>query len=578
VTRAAPGEGRRARTGVFTNGRFTRSVKGMFDAEPLDAVVIGAGFAGLHMVHRLRELGFSVHGFERGDGVGGTWYWNRYPGARCDSEIMFYSYSFLPDLEQEWPLTERYPGQPEILRYLEEVATRLDLRKDFTFGGRVSAVEFDEASSLWALRTAQGHRVRARYVVTAVGCLSAANQPRYPGADAFEGLSLHTGHWPRDPVDFTGKRVAVIGTGASGIQAIPVIAGQAAHLTVFQRTAQFTIPAQNGPLEEEFVALWKRNYPEWRRRARHSAAGFPYPASLTGALEVSAAERRAAFEAAWGAGGFTFLSGTFRDLALDEEANATAADFVRSKIDEIVTDPAVAETLKPRDFPIGTKRLPLDTGYYETFNRPNVTLVDLKRTPITELTPAGIRTSAGQHDVDVIVYATGFDALTGPLEALGIRGRGGQALRHAWREGPRTYLGLAVPGFPNLFTITGPGSPSVLSNMPVSIEQHVEWIGDCLAWLRGRGATLIEATGQAAANWTDHVQQVASRTLHPRAASWYMGANVPGKPRVFLPYIGGVGAYRDHCAGVASRGYEGFLVSGEQKGDDGTRPGDSRAA
>jgi len=556
----------------------------MVDAEPLDAVVIGAGFAGLYMVYRLREAGFSVHGFERGGGVGGTWYWNRYPGARCDSEIMFYSFSFLPDLEQEWPLTERYPGQPDILRYLEEVADRLDLRKDFTFGAEVTAVEFDEAARVWTLRTAQGRVATARYVVTAVGCLSTANQPEFPGADTFQGLSLHTGNWPRDPVDFAGKRVAVIGTGASGIQAIPVIAQQAAHLTVFQRTAQFTIPAENGPLDAEFVTLWKRNYPEWRRRARHSAAGFPYTPSITSALEVPAAERRAAFEAAWGAGGFTFLSGTFRDLALSEEANGCAADFVRSKIDEIVRDPEVAELLKPRDFPIGTKRLPLDTNYYETFNRPNVTLVDLKQTPVEELTPTGIRTSAGHHGADVIVYATGFDALTGPLEGLGIRGRNGRALTDAWREGPRTYLGVAVPGFPNLFTITGPGSPSVLSNMPVSIEQHVEWIGDCLAWLRGQGAEVIEATGQAAADWTDHVQQVASHTLHPKAASWYMGANIPGKPRIFLPYIGGVGPYRDHCATVAAHDYPGFEVlpapagTPVKKGDDGTRPGDSRAA
>jgi len=567
---------------IFPNWTIARSVKIMVNAEPLDAVVIGAGFAGLYMVYRLREDGFSVHGFERGDGVGGTWYWNRYPGARCDSEIMYYSFSFLSDLEQEWPLTERYPGQPDILRYLDEVASRLDLRKDFTFGAEVTAVEYDEAAHLWTLRTAQGHVATARYVVTAVGCLSAANYPEFPGAEHFDGLSLHTGNWPREPVDFTGKRVAVIGTGASGIQAIPVIAEQAAHLTVFQRTAQFTIPAENGPLDQDFVALWKQNYPEWRRRARHSLAGFPYTASVTQAFEVSAEERRAAFEAAWGAGGFTFLSGTFRDIALNEEANATAADFVRAKIDEIVRDPAVAEMLKPHGYPIGTKRLPLDTNYYQTFNRPNVTLVDLKQTPVTELTATGIQTSAGHHDVDVIVYATGFDALTGPLEGLGIRGRDGQTLKDVWAEGPRTYLGVAVPGFPNLFTITGPGSPSVLSNMPVSIEQHVEWIGDCLGWLRAEGAEVIEATEQASTAWTSHVQEVASHTLHPKAATWYMGANIPGKPRVFLPYIGGVGPYRDHCAKVAANGYEGFTTGshtgGEQEGDDGTRPGDHRAA
>jgi cation diffusion facilitator CzcD-associated flavoprotein CzcO len=557
----------------------------MHDAQPLDAVVIGAGFAGLYMVHRLRGQGFSVHGFERGDGVGGTWYWNRYPGARCDSEIMYYSFSFLPDLEQEWPLTERYPGQPDILRYLEEVASRLDLRPHFTFGAEVTAVEYDEAAGLWTLRTAdkdtgQGQTVTARFVITAVGCLSTANQPAFPGAEAFRGLSLHTGNWPREPVDFTGKRVAVIGTGSSGIQTIPVIAEQAGHLTVFQRTAQFSIPAANGPLDADFVALWKANYPEWRRRARHSMAGFPFPASINSALEASEQQRRAVFAAQWEAGGFTFLSGSFNDIVVSEEANKTAADFVRAKIDEIVRDPQTAEMLKPWEFPIGTKRLPLDTNYYATFNRPNVTLVDLKRTPVDEITPDGIRTSAGHHDLDVIVYATGYDALTGPLEALRIRGRDGLALADAWREGPRTYLGLAVPGFPNLFTITGPGSPSVLSNMPVAIEQHVEWIGDCLHSLRERGAVRIEATDQAAAAWTEHVQQVAGTTLHPKAASWYMGANIPGKPRVFLPYIGGVGNYRVRCDAVAANGYEGFTLSGtsEGSGDHGTRPGDGRAA
>ena len=553
----------------------------MSDAEPLDAVVIGAGFAGLYMVYRLREQGFSVHGYERGDGVGGTWYWNRYPGARCDSEIMYYSFSFLSDLEQEWPLTERYPGQPVILKYLEEVADRLELRADFTFGANVTGLVYDETANLWTLHTERGEQVRARYVITAVGCLSAANQPRFPGAETFAGLSLHTGNWPLEPVSFAGQRVAVIGTGASAIQAIPVIAEQAAELTVFQRTAQFTIPAENGPLDSEFVDLWKQNYPEWRRRARHSVGGFPYFASITSALEVSEDERQEAYQAAWGAGGFTFMSGTFRDLALDEEANKTAADFVRSKIDEIVHDPETAEKLKPRDFPIGTKRLPLDTNYYQTFNRPNVTLVDLKAAPVEEITADGIRAGGTLHEVDVIVYATGFDALTGPLEALGIRGRGGQALADVWREGPRTYLGLSVPGFPNLFTITGPGSPSVLSNMPVSIEQHVEWIGDCLTWLREQGADGIEATAEAAESWTAHVQQVASYTLHPKAATWYMGANIPGKPRVFLPYIGGVGSYRDRCAAIAASGYQGFALSGQpEEGEhgDGTRPGDHRAA
>jgi cation diffusion facilitator CzcD-associated flavoprotein CzcO len=530
-------------------------------SEPLDAVVIGAGFAGLYMLYRLREQGFSVHGFEKGDGVGGTWYWNRYPGARCDSEIMYYSYSFLPDLEQEWPLKERYPGQPEILRYLEHVADRLDLRKDFSFNTKVTSIEYDDATALWTLHTEQGQTATARNVVTAVGCLSAANRPDFAGADSFQGLSLHTGAWPHDPVDFTGKRVGIIGTGASAIQAIPVIAEQAGHLTVFQRTAQFTIPAENGPLDQKFVAMWKQNYQEWRRRTRQSAGGAPVSRSTMSALDVSDEKRREIYEAAWGQGGFTFTFGTFGDLIVDEKANETAADFVRSKIDQIVSDPEVAAKLKPTAFPFGTKRLPLDTNYYQTFNRPNVTLVDLQQAPLQEITPTGIRTSEGHHDLDVIVYATGFDALTGPLEALGIRGRDGKALAEAWAEGPRTYLGLGVPGFPNLFTITGPGSPSVLSNMPVSIEQHVEWIGDCLAYMREHQVDSIEATEQATESWTEHVQVVANQTLYPKAASWYMGANIPGKPRLFLPYIGGLDNYGRKCDEVAASGYEGFDLS-----------------
>ena len=528
---------------------------------PLDAVVIGAGFAGLYMLYRLREQGFAVHGFERGEGVGGSWYWNRYPGARCDSEIMYYSFSFLPELEQEWPLEERYPGQPQILRYLDHVADLLDLRKDFTFGARVIDVAYDEADNLWTLRTEQGRTARARFVVTAVGCLSSANMPEFKGADSFAGRTLHTGQWPKEPVDFTGLRVGIIGTGASAIQAIPVIAEQAAQLTVFQRTPQFTIPAENGPLEPQFVEMWKQNYREWRRRGRESTGGFPYPRSTLSALEVPADERRTIYEAAWGAGGFTFTFGTFADVVVNEDANKTAAEFVWSKIDEIVRDPEVAEMLKPRTYPFGTKRVPLDTNYYATFNRPNVTLVDLRRTPLEEITEAGITTSGGHYDLDVIVYATGYDALTGPLEALGIRGRDGQALNQAWAHGPRTYLGLAVPGFPNLLTITGPGSPSVLSNMPVSIEQHVEWISDCLSYVRDHGADVIEATEAATEAWTEHVQEVAHKTLYPKAASWYMGANIPGKPRLFLPYIGGVGNYRHKCDQVTADGYEGFTLS-----------------
>jgi cyclohexanone monooxygenase len=533
-----------------------------------DAIVIGAGFAGLYMLYRLREQGMSVRGFESGASVGGTWYWNRYPGARCDSESMYYSYSFLPELEQEWPLTERYPGQPQILAYLEHVADRLNLRAHFTFNARITSARYDEATNRWTVRTADGDEATATYLVTAVGCLSAANTPPFPGGEEFAGLTLHTGNWPHEPVDLAGRRVGVIGTGASGIQAIPVIAEQAGRLTVFQRTAQFTIPAANGPLDPQLAGLWKQNYREWRRRGRHSRAGIPYPASTISALEVSAEQRRAAFEGAWEQGGFMFSAGTFNDLVVDPRANELVAEFVRSKIDEIVHDPVVAGRLKPRRFPFGTKRLPLDTDYYATFNRPNVHLVDLRDTPIERITAAGISTSAADYPLDVIVYATGFDALTGPLEALGLRGRQGRSLTDAWSQGPKTYLGLAMPGFPNLFTITGPGSPSVLSNMPVSIEQHVEWISDCLAHLRSHGVATIEALPGAMELWSDHVQQVAQRTLYPQAASWYMGANIPGKPRLFLPYIGGVGNYRDRCAAIAAAGYEGFELTGQDAGQD----------
>jgi cyclohexanone monooxygenase len=537
------------------------SVNSEADSSPvLDAVVIGAGFAGIATVYKLRELGFSVHGFEAGSGPGGTWYWNRYPGARCDSEIMYYSFSFLPDVEQEWPLLERYPGQPVILEYLEHVTDRLDLRKDFTFNTRVESIVYDEDARVWRLSTDTGATATARFVVTAVGCLSTANMPEFPGADSFAGASLHTGAWPHEPVDFTGKHVGIIGTGASAIQAIPVIARQAEHLTVFQRTAQFTIPAANGPLDPKFVALWKQNYPEWRRRGRESAGGVPYTANDVSALEVTPQQRKAMFEAGWHQGGFMFALGTFNDLLLTEAANKTAIEFVHGKIDEIVHDPSVAEMLKPTTFPFATKRLPLDTNYYETFNRPNVTLVDLRRTPLEEIDETGIRTAAAHHDLDMIVYATGFDALTGPLLSLGITGAGGVSLADAWASGPKTYLGLAVPDFPNLFTITGPGSPSVLSNMPVSIEQHAEWITDCLVHLRERGIDTIEATREATAEWTEHVQEVAHMTLYPKAASWYMGANIPGKPRLFLPYVGGVGNYRHKCDQVAADGYEGFTL------------------
>jgi cyclohexanone monooxygenase len=524
----------------------------------VDAVVIGAGFAGLYMVYRLREAGFSVLGVEAGDDVGGTWYWNRYPGARCDSESMYYSYSFLPEFEQEWPLDERYPTQPVILRYLQTVAGRLGLYQDFRFGCRVDSVRWDDAARRWQVRAGDRLAVSARHVIAAVGALSAASRPQFPGADTFAGQQYSTASWPREPVPLAGRRVGLIGTGSSGVQVLPQLARQAGAVTVFQRTAQFVTPARQGRLDPQLVAMWKANYQEIRRRTKITPGGIPIPEPRESAMELSPQERSARCEEAWRRGGIWFLDGMFSDTVTSQEANAIVADFVRSKIGEIVDDPQVAEKLKPRTHAWGTKRVPIGSDYYETFNRPNVSLVDLRADPIERLIPAGIRTRSAEHPLDVIVYATGFDALTGALLRLNVAGRGGDELAAAWSDGPRTYLGLMVPGFPNLFTITGPGSPGVVTNVPVAIEQHVEWIDGLLCYLRAAGIDTIEATHRAATDWTSHVAELADATLMTTADSWYMGANIPGKPRVFLPYIGGLGFYRRRCDEIAAAGYPGF--------------------
>jgi cyclohexanone monooxygenase len=525
-----------------------------------DAVVIGAGFAGLYMVYRLREDGFRVLGVEAGDGVGGTWYWNRYPGARCDSESMYYSFSFLPELEQEWPLEERYPTQPVILRYLRTVAQRLDLPKHFVFGARADSVRWNDEAGWWTVRAGDRLAVTARYVITATGALSASNRPQFAGASLFEGEQYSTASWPGGPVPLAGKRVGLIGTGSSGVQVLPELARQAQSVTVFQRTAQFVTPARQERLDPNLVALWKANYQEIRRRTKWTAGGIPIPSPIRSAAELSAAERTALCEEAWRRGGIWFLDGTFSDAVTSLEANAVVADFVRAKIGEIVTDPDTAEKLKPWTHAWGTKRVPVGSDYYETYNRPNVSLVDLRQDPIEEITPRGIRTRSGEHPLDVIVYATGFDALTGSIERLNVEGRGGERLEDAWAGGPRTYLGLMVPGFPNLFTITGPGSPGVVTNVPVAIEQHVEWIAGLLGYAREHGHETAEAESGAADEWTAHVQDVASTTLYPTADSWYMGANIPGKPRVFLPYIGGLDVYRRRCDEIAAAGYPGFAM------------------
>ncbi len=509
-----------------------------------DAIIIGAGFAGMYQLHRLRDgLGLEVRVFERGTGVGGTWYWNRYPGARCDVESMFYSYSFDEELQQQWEWSERYPSQPEILRYANHVADRFDLRRDIAFETSVESATYDEARNLWQVVTDDGESYEARYLITAVGCLSAARVPAFEGVDSFTGPTYHTGRWPHEEVDFTGQRVAVIGTGSSGIQAIPVIAGQADSVVVFQRTPNFSLPAHNGPLSPEQRAEIKQNYPQLRAEARASAAGVVFPPPVGTVAEVPAEERLAELERRWAQGGAGFM-GAFADTAIDEAANEVSAEYVRDRIRSIVTDPATAELLCPTDHPIGTKRICVDTNYYATYNRDNVELVSVRDTPIERITPNGVRVGGKEYEVDAIVFATGFDAMTGPLNRIDIRGRDGQLLRDKWAAGPRTYLGVASAGFPNLFMITAPGSPSVLSNMIVSIEQHVDWVTDHITHLDTAGIAATEAEQEAEDAWVDHVNEVASYTLHPKAASWYMGANVPGKPRVFMPYMGGVGAYR----------------------------------
>jgi cyclohexanone monooxygenase len=525
-----------------------------------DAVIVGAGFAGLYMLHRLRGLGLSARVIEAADGVGGTWYWNRYPGARCDVESLEYQTGFDADLPREWKWSERYASQPEILRYINHVADRFDLRRDIQFETRVTSARFDEATNRWNIATDRGERLSARYCIMATGCLSSPRKPDIDGLDAFEGDWYHTAYWPHEGVDFTGKRVGVIGTGSSAIQSIPLIAKQAAQLTVFQRTANFSIPAHNGPIDSETERELTADYIETRRRALDTGAGLLGPASDRFAMAVSEEERNAEYEARWNHGGLR-MGGAFMDILISPEANETAAEFVRDKIRGIVKDPATAELLCPRDFPLGAKRLCVDTGYFETFNRDNVSLVDIKASPIAAITPKGIRTTEREYEFDAIVFATGFDAMTGALLAMDIRGRGGLPLADVWHAGPRSYLGLQVAGFPNLFTITGPGSPSVLSNMLVSIEQHVDWIAGCVEYMLERGLVTIEPAPEAQDAWVDHVNQVASLTLFPRANSWYMGANIPGKPRVFMPYIGGLSTYRQKCEAVAANGYEGFALA-----------------
>ncbi len=530
------------------------------EAQQVDAVIVGAGFGGMYAVHRARECGLSVTAFEAGEDVGGTWYWNRYPGARCDVESVEYQYGFSEEIAKGWTWTERYAGQAEIMRYADYVATKLDLRRDIKFNTRVTAATYDEAAGRWLVETDSGDRVSAQFCILATGCLSAARVPDVPGLKDFKGKWYHTGGWPHEKVDFTGQRVAVIGTGSSGVQSIPMIAEEARQLYVFQRTPNFSLPALNAPMDPAYVQAMKDSFMEDRRRARATNSGARMAMNDQSALTVDADERQRNFETRWEQGGFVFMT-SYNDLFTNREANTLAADFVRERIKRKVNDSEVAALLTPTNHPIGTKRLCLDSNYYETYNLPHVHLIDISKTPIERITQNGVKAGGRDYAVDAIVFATGFDAMTGSLLRIDIRGKGGLTLKEKWAAGPRTYLGLQTVGFPNLFMITGPGSPSVLVNVIIACEQHVDWVMECIGYMRTHGFGVIEAEPDAEDRWVEHVNEKAHQTLYPQANSWYLGANVPGKPRVFMPYVGGFATYDRICKDVVAKGYEGFSLA-----------------
>lgn len=525
-----------------------------------DVVIVGAGWAGMYALHKIRALGLSAVVLEAGEDVGGTWYWNRYPGARCDVESLHYSYSFDEELQQEWKWTERYASQPELLAYARHVAERYGLRKDIRFGVRVAAADFDEQDCRWTLTSTDGATYTGRYAIMATGVLSAPKIPEIEGLDGFEGTIVNTFDWPEGHSDFTGRRVAVIGTGSSGIQAIPEIAKTAEELYVLQRTPSYSLPARNRPLTTEETAAVKADYAALRDAARNSLDGLALENTGKSALEVNAEERERVFSQVYEEGSPFKFQGIFVDQMTNLEANATAAEFAARKIAERVQDPRTAAALTPSGYPIATRRLCIDTGYYEAFNRPNVTLVDLLTDPLERVSRTAIHTANHSYEVDTIVLATGFDAITGALTTMDVRGVGGALLSEKWHRKISSYLGLMVHGFPNLFTVTGPLSPSVLSNMMVSIEHHVEWIAECIRFLQERQLDRIEPTAEAEETWGRHVNEVADFTLFPQANSWYLGANVPGKSRQILPYVGGVGNYRKLTTEIAEDDYRGFTL------------------
>jgi cyclohexanone monooxygenase len=521
---------------------------------------VGAGFAGMYMLHRLRGLGFTARVYEAGGGVGGTWYWNRYPGARCDVESMQYSFSFSEELDQQWDWSEKYAPQPEILAYANHVADRFDLRQHIRFDTRVTAATYDETAKSWRIETDRGDHVTAKFCIMAVGCLSAANRPSFRGREEFRGPIYHTGEWPHEGVDFTGLRVGVIGTGSSAIQSIPIIAQQASALMVFQRTATYSVPAWNEKLTPEYRKTIKADYPALRAKARARPTGFYFPFNMKPALEATPPERERQYQEAWERGGLPFL-GAYGDLLFEKTANDTIAEFARRKIRELVKDATTAELLCP-DNVFGCKRLCVDTGYFETYNLPHVRLVDVSKTPIERFTAQGIEVDGVEYPLDAIVCATGFAAMTGSYDRMRITGRDGVTLAEKWRAGPRAYLGVASSGFPNLFTITGPGSPSVLASMIQAIEQHVDWMVDCMAHMRDIGAETVEPSQHYEDEWIEHVNEVSKVSLRSTCSSWYVAANIPGRPRVFMPYIGGFPVYVQKCNEVMTNGFEGFIVAG----------------
>ena len=523
----------------------------------VDVVVVGAGFSGLYLLYRLRKAGFSTRVFERGGDVGGTWYWNRYPGARCDVESLQYSYSFDEQLQQDWHWPEKFSAQPDILAYANHVADRFNLKKDIEFNIEVKASRFDENLKTWKITTNTGEEIDAQYFIMATGCISTTQIPNIKGLSDYVGNTFHTGDWPHEEVDFSGQSIAVIGTGSSGIQSIPVLAKQAKKLTVFQRTPNYSIPSQNEPMTKKYERSWKDVYSERRKEMRYSAHGSLKDLNDVPALSVDEDQRQELYTKRWAIGGTGFL-GSFNDLLTNADANYTAAEYVRQQIKRVVKDKETAEILCPRSYPIGTKRICIDTGYFETYNRENVKLVDISKKPIQRLVADGIIVDDQLYAFDSIIFATGFDAMTGSIFNVDIKGRDGLALKEKWNAGPKTYLGLMSASFPNLFMITGPGSPSVKSNMIMSIEQHVDLVIETLLSMRRKGLSVVEPELEAENKWVDHVQEVANKTLFPQANSWYMGANIPGKPRLFMPYIGGVGAYREICEEIVANNYRGF--------------------